>query len=65
MSTPESSSVALRVTSALVMNAPSEFLSPATTTEVSGGVLSCDGGSTTVKSTAFSSAALPDLSVAR
>lgn len=47
------------------MYAPSEFFSPLTVAEVCGGVVSSVGGATTVKSTAFSAAALPALSVAR
>ncbi|GGT63321.1 hypothetical protein GCM10014713_65740 [Streptomyces purpureus] len=58
-------SVAVSVTLALVMYAPSEFTDPVTSAAVTGGVLSAVGGATTVKATAFSGAVLPALSVAR
>ncbi len=66
LSTPEPpASVAVSVTLALVMYAPSAFLSPLTVAVVSGGVVSPAGGATTVKSTAFSAATFPARSVAR
>ena len=65
LSTPDSASVAVRVTVALVMYASFEFLDPATAAELTGAVVSLAGGSTTVNATDFSAARFPALSVAR
>lgn len=62
---PWCSSVAVTVTLALPMYAPSEFFVPSTVTPVTGAVVSGWGAATTVNCTLFSAATFPALSVAR